>query len=440
MDYITKLIEKLMKSTIFNVIMITLILIYAVSKIYNKNSSLNKEKQGQYEENIKLIYDNSLKKSIEYIINKDYIIKKGDNILNILINDLKIDEESYSQIISAIKKLRNPNKLIVGDVIKVKFLQVGNKNIVEELIMDPYKNSGISVKKNNKGYYEAKKIKEFLSKNIVKYSGQIKKGDNGIFDSMMRIGIPVEIINNFITMYSFDIDFGRDIQLGTKFEILFERYYNQNNVPIEIGGILYAAIQLGKNGRSYKFYNYKIKNQNEYFDIKGNSIRKSLLKTPINGARISSRFGMRRHPILGYNKMHKGLDFAARTGTPIFAAGSGVVKESRWKGAYGKYVRIKHNSEYQTAYAHLSKIKPKIKPGRRVKQGEVIGYVGSTGRSTGSHLHYEILKRGKQINPAKVKSTPGKKLTKSQLIKFRKNSVEKINTIRSKVPNLNESI
>jgi murein DD-endopeptidase MepM/ murein hydrolase activator NlpD len=442
MNFFIAIIEKLMRSRIFNIIMAVTIVLFISHKLYiAKYSNLSKKKLNNYK-NIEVTYKKSENQSENYIKTKDYIIKKGDNILNILILDLNIDQDDYIKIISAIKKLYNPNKLKIGQIIKIKSLQKGHKNIIQELVINPYENESILVKKNYEGGYIAKKIKDNLEKNIVKYGGKIdsKKGDNGIFDAMIRIGIPAEIVNQFITMYGFDIDFGRDIQDKTKFEVLFERYYNPDNVPVEIGNILYSSIHLGNSRRKYAFYLHKIKNREEYFDIKGSSIRKSLLKTPINGARVSSRFGMRRHPILGYSRMHKGIDFAARTGTPIFAAGSGVVNYSGWNGAYGKYVRIKHNSEYKTAYAHLSKIPSTIKKGKKVKQGSVIGYVGSTGRSTGPHLHYEIIRRGKQINPSKMKSTPGIKLSKKNLKKFRKQSVEKINKLKNTAPNLNESI
>ena len=442
MDFLAVTIDRLMKSKIFNIVMANAVLLFISYKIYSINSSIKDSEVKYYYKNIKVKHPNLLNQSDKYIKVKEYIVKKGDSMLNILLLDLNIKRSDYVDIISSIKKFYDPNKLKIGQIIKIKFLQKDDKNIVQELIIDPYKNKSFLIKRDHKGNYISSKIKEDIEQHIVKYSGRIdsKKGDNGIFDSMIRIGIPIEIINQFISMYSFDIDFGRDIQDNTKFEVIFERYYNQNNVPVEIGNILYSSIQLGSRGRSYIFYSYKRKNRTEFFDIKGRSIRKSLLKTPINGARISSRFGMRRHPILGYSKMHKGIDFAAPRGTPIFASGSGIIRYAGWKGAYGKYVRIKHNSQYQTAYAHLSKIPSKIKNGKRVTQGDIIGYVGSTGRSTGPHLHYEILRNGKQINPAKVKSTPGVKLTKNILNKFKKNSVDRLNKIRSKVPNLNESI
>jgi len=442
MDFFISTIERLMKSKIFNIIMVFFAIVFISYEIYDLKLS-SQYKQSDNYKNIKVIHKDILDDSVNNIKTKDYIIKKGDNILSILLLDMSIIRDDYIDIVTALKKIYNPNKLNIGQIIKVKFSNNSNGEvIIHELEIDPYKNQSFIIKRESDGNYMAKKNIEILEKNIVRYSGKInpKKGDNGIFDSMIRIGIPAEIVDQFITMYSFDIDFGRDIYNGTKFEVIFERYYNQYNIPVEIGNILYSAIRLGERGRSYAFYTYKIKNKIEYFDVKGNSVRKSLLKTPINGARISSRFGLRRHPILGYSKMHKGIDFAARKGTPIFAAGAGIVNYSGWKGAYGRYIKIKHNSQYQTAYAHLSKISSKVKKGRRVKQGDIIGYVGSTGRSTGPHLHYEVLRAGKQVNPSKMKSTPGIKLSRNNLEKFKKTSVDKVDTIRLNLPNLNESL
>ncbi len=234
---------------------------------------------------------------------------------------------------------------------------------------------------------------------------------------MKKEGLSELIINEVIRIYSFDVDFQRDIYEGDKFEILFKRNKNENGQIVKISDPEY--LMLSSRGTKLIYYLYSNEEFSEYFDENGKGMTKSLMKTPINGARLSSSYGMRKHPILGYNKMHKGVDFAAPTGTPIFAAGNGVIEFAGRNGGYGKYIRIRHDSTYKTAYAHLSSYKKGIYSGARVKQGDIIGYVGSTGRSTGPHLHYEIIVNGKQINPATLKLPSGRKLNEEQLKDFK---------------------
>ena len=230
---------------------------------------------------------------------------------------------------------------------------------------------------------------------------------------MKAQGLSELIINEVIRIYSFDVDFQRDIYEGDSFEILFTRKKNEQGEVIQINDPKY--LMLSSRGTQLTYYLFSNNEFSEYFDENGKGMTKSLMKTPINGARLSSSYGMRKHPISGFNKMHKGVDFAAPTGTPIFAAGNGVVEFAGRNGGYGKYIRIRHDSTYKTAYAHLSAYKKGIYGGVRVKQGDIIGYVGSTGKSTGPHLHYEIIVNGKQINPATLKLPSGRKLNEKQL-------------------------
>jgi murein DD-endopeptidase MepM/ murein hydrolase activator NlpD len=241
---------------------------------------------------------------------------------------------------------------------------------------------------------------------------------------------------NMINLYSFDVDFQRDIRGGDKFEVLFESFYDEKGNRVKDGDVLFASLNLEKK-RTLDMYLNKSSGKNEYFDAKGNSVRKSLLKTPINGARISSGFGARRHPILGYTKMHKGIDFAAPMGTPIFAAGSGTITHYGLRGGYGNFVQIRHNAEYSTGYGHASRFVKKLRLGSKIKQGETIAYVGSTGRSTGPHLHYEIIFKGKPVNPANVKSTSGLRLAGKDLKRFLESKVQ-IDSYLQNIPNQNK--
>ena len=243
---------------------------------------------------------------------------------------------------------------------------------------------------------------------------------NSLYADGIKSNVPNEVLVKLIQLFSFDLDFQRDIKKNTVVSISFEKTYVENASDFSVGNIDYAKIEIGKNSLEYfKF----LTNEGfiDYFNREGKNVKKSILKTPLDGAKISSNFGMRKHPISGFNKMHKGIDFAAPIGTPIYAGGNGIVEYVGRNGGYGKYIRIRHNNEYKTAYAHLNSYKKGISKGVRVNQGEVIGYVGSTGRSTGPHLHYEIIYQNKQINPLTLKLPSGKILKGEELKRFEKN-------------------
>ncbi|MDA7763191.1 M23 family metallopeptidase, partial [Pelagibacteraceae bacterium] len=240
---------------------------------------------------------------------------------------------------------------------------------------------------------------------------------NSLFASAQKIDVDAEVIVEFARIFGFEIDFQRDIRKNDEFQIFYERFEDDEGENFKNGNILFAYLK--NSGREIKLYRYKdSKNNIGYFTPDGKSIEKALMKTPINGARLSSGFGFRKHPILGYNKLHQGTDFAARRGTPVMASGSGTIERASWFGAYGKYIRIRHNSTYKTAYAHLSKFGRNIKAGKKVRQGQIIGYVGSTGRSTGPHLHYEVLVNNKRTNSQRLKLPSGKKLSKNEMENF----------------------
>lgn len=243
--------------------------------------------------------------------------------------------------------------------------------------------------------------------------------ENSLYGSAARAGIPSRVVGNLIKAYSWNIDFQRDIRKGDSIEVLYESIETEDGKVIENGNLLYANLDVG--GRTVPLYRYEMKDGRvEYFDTKGHSLKRTLMKTPIDGARVSSGYGMRKHPVLGYSKMHKGVDFAARTGTPIYAAGNGVVEKAGRNGGYGNYIRIRHNGEFKTAYAHMSKFAKGIQAGSRVKQGDIIGYVGTTGRSTGPHLHYEVLNSAnKQMDPGSVKVPVGEQLAGTEYAKFK---------------------
>jgi len=275
--------------------------------------------------------------------------------------------------------------------------------------------------------FEYKKINKKLTKKI-NYKESIIK--NSLYESAINQNIRPNIIIEFARIYGFQIDFQRDIWKNDSFQIIYETFLDSNGKAIETGEILYANLIL--QGKTNDLYIFKTKDGNEHFDKAGKSIKKSLMKTPINGARLSSSFGLRKHPILGYTKMHRGTDFAAPEGTPIMASGDGKIVRARWCGGGGNCIKIKHNSTYSTVYAHLKNFAKGIKEGRRVKQGQTIGYVGSTGMSTGPHLHYEVIVNGKKVNSQKLNLPSGKILKGNERKKFEVEKI-KLNVLKSEL-------
>ena len=333
--------------------------------------------------------------SVEKILKK-FKIKK-DDIKNI---SLKLKQKKLSNIYSGkelsliLKKLNDGSNTVVNlkfpvsNTISIEVRKIEDNFLIKEKIL-----------KLNK--------KEIVVKNVI---------NNNLYSSAVEKNIEPNIIVEFARVFGFEVDFQRDIRKGDWFEIYYEKFEDDNGKVRDTGKIIYASMKV--NGEEINLYNFKYNNYEEYYDIKGKSITKSLMKTPINGARLSSSFGMRKHPILGYNKMHRGTDFAAPSGTPIMASGSGTITRARWCGGGGNCVKIKHNSTYQTVYAHMKSFAKGVKEGRKVKQGQIIGYVGSTGLSTGPHLHYEVIVNGKKVNSQRLKLPSGKILKGNEREKF----------------------
>ena len=330
-----------------------------------------------------------------------YIIKNNDTIEKIFkkfkIRDLDIKKISIKLKEKKLASIYSGRKLSLI----IKKLEDGSNTVVN--FVYPINNTtSVEIRKSQNNFIVRENIlqlnkREVVVKNIIK---------NNLYSSAVESGVEPNIIIEFARIFGFEVDFQRDIRKGDSFEILYEKFEDDNNKVRDTGKIIFASMYV--NGEEINLYNFKYKNEEEYYDIKGKSITKSLMKTPINGARLSSSFGMRKHPILGYNKMHRGTDFAAPSGTPIIASGSGTVTRARWCGGGGNCVKIKHNSTYETIYAHMKSFAKGIKEGRKVKQGQIIGYVGSTGLSTGPHLHYEVLVNGKKVNSQKLKLPSGK--------------------------------
>tara|TARA_Y100001960_G_scaffold282851_1_gene317494 strand:- start:2331 stop:3626 length:1296 start_codon:yes stop_codon:yes gene_type:complete len=357
----------------------------------------------------------------------DYKVKQGDTYESI-INEINIPKKEKTLFLKTIKKNKNLKILKLNQSI---FFKIDRKNIPRIIEFK------IEISKKKEIFFSRKRIEDnFIYKIVQKNLDKIISYKEGIittslYDTAIKLKIKPNVIIDFARMYGFQVDFQRDIWKNDSFQIIYEEFKNEEGKVIETGDIIFANLNL--QNKDLKLYKYEYeKNKVDYFDENGKSMRKTLMKTPINGARLSSSYGKRKHPILGFTKMHTGTDFAAPKGTPIMASGDGLVVRAKWCGGGGNCVKIKHNSVYQTVYAHMSKFAKGIKKGARVKQGQIIGYVGSTGLSTGPHLHYEVIENGKKINSQKLKLPSGKILKGNQRKLFEVNKI-KIEVLKSEL-------
>ncbi len=341
-------------------------------------------------------------------------VRRGATLMNILVQ-AGVPRIEADAAINALRPIYDPRGLQAGQTIQLRFeVAEGAKDLFLGLDFESDVDHSVTVDLTNDGSYKAARVARSLSAELVRASGSI---NTSLFEAGVRAGVPIPVMIQFIQLYSFDVDFQRDIWAGDKFEVMFDSFSDAQNRPTRQGEILYASLSV--RGQILRLYRFTPANgRADYFNEEGESARKMLMRTPVDGARLSSRYGMRRHPILRYTKMHRGIDFAAPTGTPIYAAGDGTVTRAGRNGAYGRYIRIRHNSTYGTAYAHLKGFARGIRSGERVRQGQVIGYVGSSGRSTGPHLHYEILRGGRQINPLKLRMASGERLKGEDLASY----------------------
>ncbi len=400
---LNKLKNKLKNNTeIFALALLVIVTIFFTSYYNHVKSKI----LDNYKSSLNNIY---LKKTINHILDNleprfrkiDHRVLQGENFSNIL-EKYGMNKEEISEIRKKISEKTNLNKLKTDQ--KIQFIVDQSNNKIKEFIYQLSNTEKIYITRN----IDDDKFSSELR--IVKLSKDIVYKENIILQSLYKSAtdrkIPASIIIDFANIYGFQVDFQRDIKKRDAFQIMYEIFVNDNGKVIETGNVLFANLKLSGEDNSLYFFNEK--KSKGHYDKNGKSVKKALMKTPINGARLSSPFGMRKHPIDGFNKMHRGTDFAAPMGTPIMASGDGVIKKAGWCGGGGNCVVIKHNSSYQTIYAHMSKFAKGIRSGVRVRQGQTIGYVGSTGKSTGPHLHYEVVFNGKKINSQKMKLPSGK--------------------------------
>jgi len=367
------------------------------------------------------------KNNSNFINKKTITVKPGNSLQGILAKE-GIDQKEINKINSLLKQKIKLINLQVGQKINLLLKKENTKILLSRLSFSLNEITNVYLFENNEQNYNIKIINKILEKKNYLAKGVIK---NSLYNSAQKQGVDPEIIIEFARIFGFEIDFQRDIRENDEFQILYERFEDDDGEVQKNGEIIFAY--MNNNGKEISLYRFKDqKNNIGYYSKDGKSIEKALMKTPINGARLSSSFGLRKHPILGYNKLHQGTDFAAPKGTPVMASGSGTVEMASWNGAYGKYVRIRHNSTYKTAYAHLSRFGKKIRRGAKVQQGQIIGYVGSTGRSTGPHLHYEVLVQNKRVNSQRLKLPSGKNLAGKEMQIF-ENTKAQIEELRAKL-------
>jgi murein DD-endopeptidase MepM/ murein hydrolase activator NlpD len=406
---------------LFFLILITIL----ITSYFNIKKNINFQKYNNFINNI------YLKKTLNEIINNlepryktyNHKIKPGETFDKIL-EVYSIDKKEIKELKKNLLEKVNINKLNTNQKFQISIDKTNNKVI--EFIFQTSNTEKIYLSRNDQN---TKFNKEILT---IKLDKKVVYKENLISQSLYKAAsdkkIPPNTIIEFARIYGFQVDFQRDIRKDDKFQIMYEVFLDQNKKVIETGEILFANLKLSGQDNSLFFFNKE--GHKGHYDKNGKSVQKALMKTPINGARLSSPYGMRKHPIDGFNKMHRGTDFAAPMGTPIMASGNGIIKKAGWCGGGGNCVKIKHNSTYETIYAHMSKFARGIKNGVRVKQGQTIGYVGSTGKSTGPHLHYEVIVNGKKVNSQTLKLPSGKILKGKNRKLFETHKI-KLNVLKS---------
>ncbi|MDC1129294.1 M23 family metallopeptidase [Candidatus Pelagibacter sp.] len=423
-----KIIGLIKKRIEFVFLFLLLIITVTSTTLYNRNKVL-------INENYKNVIDNIyFQKTINQILNDltprykniNHTISKGETFDKIL-NGYSISDNEIIEIKKNLTPEYDLNNLKTNLDIKFKIDQSNNKKIVF-FIFPISRTEKIHLSRNlDTNLFEKKTIITNLNKKIIFKEGKILQS---LYKTAIDLNVQPNIIIEFARIYGFQVDFQRDIKKNDIFQIMYEVFEDDNGKIFETGNIVYADLKL--SGVNNPLYYFDKKKSEGHYDANGKSVKKALMKTPINGARLSSAFGMRKHPIDGYNKMHKGTDFAAPMGTPIMASGNGVITRARWCGGGGNCVKIKHNSTYQTIYAHMESFGRGIKEGLRVKQGQIIGYVGSTGKSTGPHLHYEVIQNGKKINSQKLKLPSGKILKAEERALFEVKKI-KLDVLKSEI-------
>ena len=401
-----KIIKIIKKNIEITFLFLLLLITISSTSIYNEKKVLIDENYKNLINNI--YFQKSINQIFDHLVprykNIDHKISSGETFDKIL-NNYSIPNEEINQIKKKLNSDYNINNLQPNLEIKITIDQSNNKKITS-FLFPVSRTEKIQLTRNlDNNLFEKKTIITNLNKKIIFKEGKITQS---LYKTAIDLKVQPNVIIEFARIYGFQVDFQRDIRKNDNFQIMYEVFEDDDGKIFETGNIIFADLKL--SGKNNALYYFEKKGSEGHYDENGKSVEKALMKTPINGARLSSAFGMRKHPIDGFNKMHRGTDFAAPMGTPIMASGSGLITRARWCGGGGNCIKIKHNSTYETIYAHMKNFARGIKEGIRVKQGQIIGYVGSTGKSTGPHLHYEVVVNGKKVNSQKLKLPSGKTL------------------------------
>ena len=384
-------------SLVFLIIPVLIIFIF-ISKSFDQYNENGESKDQELENNLITVKDFLFNQFNSGATKVELKARNGDSIQRILYEQ-KISPTEVNNVLNALRREYNIGALRNDQKVYLIVKRERNGNFVSRLTVNIDNITTVHVFLNKDNVYETKRVTKILTKKNHLVETTI---DRGIYRTAKQSGIENSIVAQFARLYGFEVDFQRDLKKNDKIKIFYERYLDDDGVSQRTGNIIYSEISNDK--KNITLYRYEYPNGRiAYFTPDGKSIEKSLMRTPINGAKLSSRYGFRIHPILGYNKMHQGTDFAAPVGTPVMASGAGTVEYSGWKGGYGKFISIRHSPVYQTNYAHLQDYAKGIRRGTRVQQGQVIGYLGSTGSSTGPHLHYEVIVNGKKENSQTLK-------------------------------------
>ena len=343
---------------------------------------------------------------------RDLEVGAGDTLIGMLLR-LGIARAEAHAAVEGLRDVYDPRRLRPGQRLEIETDAAARRLV--RLAFAPSERRRIELVRDAHGSFEAAVRERATVSEETLVTAEVR---SSLHAAAIGAGVPAAVLAEVVRVFSWDVDYQRETRAGDRITVLFERERLPGGAVVGAGDVHYARLDIG--GRELEAFRYVRDGEPEFFTRDGDSLRKFLLRTPVDGARMSSGFGMRRHPILGYNRMHRGVDFAAPTGTPIYAAGDGRIVRVGRLGGYGNYVRIEHGGGYATAYAHLSRFAAGMRSGRRVEQGEVIGYVGSTGRSTGPHLHFEVLKRGQQVDPLEVARPPAESLKGEALAAFRR--------------------
>jgi murein DD-endopeptidase MepM/ murein hydrolase activator NlpD len=343
-------------------------------------------------------------------------VRRGDTLITLLTR-AGVSTGDAHEAAKALRPVFNPRALKIGQEVTLTFAPSTDieGDDLHSLSLQASIERDVAVRRTEAGDFQPHQTGRALRQSLGRAGAMI---DHSLFKAGTDAGVPVEIMFELIRAFSYDVDFQRDIQPGDSFEVVYEQTHDATGRLARTGHMIYGALSL--SGNLLELYRYAPGDGGppDYFNAKGESVKKALLRTPVDGAKLTSGYGMRNHPILGYSRMHRGVDFGAPAGTPIMAAGDGVIEMAGGNGEYGNYVRIRHNDNYSTAYAHMSRIAPGLHRGIAVRQGQIIGFVGATGLATGPHLHYEVLAHDHQINPMSVKVPSGRQLAGIELRRF----------------------